>query len=184
VSNGARERILAAAVRLFQARGYHGVAVAEILAAADAPKGSLYHHFPLGKAAIAAAAVAFIAERVAARLAAPGPTSVLVREIAGEIGTWTGRRKGAEAGLIGALTVGPGAEEEPVRRAVAAAYDRWRKILAARLAAEGAPHPQALADLAIAALEGGLLMVRATGAAEPLKGVGSMLERLLATPDS
>ncbi|GFE64871.1 TetR/AcrR family transcriptional regulator [Litoreibacter roseus] len=51
-----RDRLIANAARLFQERGYHGVGVAEILAASSAPKGSLYYHFPNGKADLALAA--------------------------------------------------------------------------------------------------------------------------------
>lgn len=51
-----RERLVMNAALLFQQRGYHGVGVAEILEASGAPKGSLYHHFPNGKADLAVAA--------------------------------------------------------------------------------------------------------------------------------
>lgn len=51
-----RTRLIAAAADLFWRKGYHGVGVAEILAAAKAPKGSLYHHFPNGKPDLALAA--------------------------------------------------------------------------------------------------------------------------------
>ncbi len=51
-----RDRLVLNAARLFQQRGYHGVGLAEILAESGAPKGSLYHHFPNGKADLALAA--------------------------------------------------------------------------------------------------------------------------------
>jgi TetR/AcrR family transcriptional repressor of lmrAB and yxaGH operons len=51
-----KARLTAAAADLFWRKGYHGVGVAEILAAAKAPKGSLYHHFPNGKPDLALAA--------------------------------------------------------------------------------------------------------------------------------
>lgn len=38
---------------LFQQKGYHGVGLSEILERAGVPKGSLYHHFPNGKADLA-----------------------------------------------------------------------------------------------------------------------------------
>ena len=47
-----RERLLTAAQRLFRKRGYHATGLSDILDAALAPKGSLYHHFPGGKEAI------------------------------------------------------------------------------------------------------------------------------------
>ncbi len=51
-----REKLALKAGLLFQQKGYHGVGLAEILQAAGAPKGSLYHHFPNGKADLALAA--------------------------------------------------------------------------------------------------------------------------------
>ncbi|MFN5881268.1 MAG: TetR/AcrR family transcriptional regulator, partial [Burkholderiales bacterium] len=45
-------------------RGYHGVGLNELLAAAQAPKGVLYHHFPGGKAELAVCAI----ESVVAKL--------------------------------------------------------------------------------------------------------------------
>ncbi|WP_341366264.1 TetR/AcrR family transcriptional regulator [Yoonia sp. BS5-3] len=41
---------------LFQKKGYNGVGLSEILRKAGVPKGSLYHHFPNGKADLALAA--------------------------------------------------------------------------------------------------------------------------------
>lgn len=51
-----RERLLRAAAGLFRNKGYSGTGLAELLAAAGAPKGSLYHHFPNGKSDLALAA--------------------------------------------------------------------------------------------------------------------------------
>ena len=45
-----RDRLVTAATRLFRQRGYDGTGLAEILSEAGVPKGSLYHHFPDGKA--------------------------------------------------------------------------------------------------------------------------------------
>lgn len=44
-----RSRILQAAQRLFRKRGYHATGLNDILVLAQAPKGSMYHHFPQGK---------------------------------------------------------------------------------------------------------------------------------------
>lgn len=59
-----RDRLVAAAAMLFQRKGYHGVGTAEILDAAHAPKGSLYHHFPNGKSDLALASAHFAADQM------------------------------------------------------------------------------------------------------------------------
>lgn len=51
-----RDRLIATAARLFGQKGYCGTGLSEILAESQAPKGSLYHHFPDGKADLALAA--------------------------------------------------------------------------------------------------------------------------------
>jgi TetR/AcrR family transcriptional repressor of nem operon len=43
---GTRERLIATAVQLFWQKGYGATSVADILQAADAKSGSLYHFFP------------------------------------------------------------------------------------------------------------------------------------------
>ena len=45
-----RQAIVAAAVRLFRRQGYAATGLAQIVEASGAPKGSLYHYFPGGKA--------------------------------------------------------------------------------------------------------------------------------------
>ena len=51
-----RERLVITAATIFRQKGYHGTGLTEILEAANAPKGSLYHHFPDGKPDLALAA--------------------------------------------------------------------------------------------------------------------------------
>lgn len=59
-----RDRLVLAATRLFRQRGYDGTGLSEILAEAGVPKGSLYHHFPEGKADLACAAADWTASEI------------------------------------------------------------------------------------------------------------------------
>ena len=59
-----RDRLVTAATRLFRQRGYDGTGVSEILAQAGVPTGSLYHHFPDGKADLACAAADWTASEI------------------------------------------------------------------------------------------------------------------------
>lgn len=59
-----RDRLVQTATRLFRQRGYEGAGLAEILAEAGVPKGSLYHHFPEGKADLACAAADWTASEI------------------------------------------------------------------------------------------------------------------------
>jgi len=59
-----KDRLIFAATRLFRQRGYDGTGLAEVLAEAGVPKGSLYHHFPDGKADLACAAADWTASEI------------------------------------------------------------------------------------------------------------------------
>ena len=59
-----RDRLVLAATRLFRQRGYDGTGLTEILTEAGVPKGSLYHHFPDGKADLACAAADWTASEI------------------------------------------------------------------------------------------------------------------------
>src|SRR3954454_24159058 len=49
MSTPTRQRIVEAGAALLRAKGYSATGVKEIVVAAQAPFGSLYHHFPGGK---------------------------------------------------------------------------------------------------------------------------------------
>ncbi|MFM7333657.1 MAG: TetR/AcrR family transcriptional regulator [Tabrizicola sp.] len=59
-----RDRLIQSATRLFRQRGYEGAGLTEILTEAGVPKGSLYHHFPDGKADLACAAADWTASEI------------------------------------------------------------------------------------------------------------------------
>jgi len=46
----AREKMIKSAVRVMRERGVEAMSFNDVLTRADAPRGSVYHHFPLGKA--------------------------------------------------------------------------------------------------------------------------------------
>jgi AcrR family transcriptional regulator len=50
---GTKERIVNSSAELFRRQGYTGTGLKQIVAAADAPFGSLYHFFPGGKEQLA-----------------------------------------------------------------------------------------------------------------------------------
>jgi len=65
-----KDRLILAAATLFRTRGFHGVGLADVLAEAKAPKGSLYHHFPNGKSDLAIAAATWASDEMLRLIAA------------------------------------------------------------------------------------------------------------------
>jgi TetR/AcrR family transcriptional regulator, lmrAB and yxaGH operons repressor len=164
-----RLRILECASLLFRQRGYHAVGINDILAAADVPKGSLYHHFPAGKAELAVAVIESIADKVISMFETDPSVSTasLIRSVGRRLLDWMCATSSGPA-VTCALLAGLAAESDDtpiVGAAVKRAYQRIARWLAARLERENWP-PRAAEDsafLVIAMLEGGGLVSRTLG---------------------
>lgn len=157
---GTKERLIAAALSLFQARGYHGVSVSDILEATALPKGSLYHHFPGGKEELAIAAVAFIADEIDAKLAAEFAKNkragAVLLELANECVIWLRRTDFTQTPLLGLLAASPG--ESALTQAICEAQKRWLARFETALGGTEDAHDKAC--LALASLEGGISLAR------------------------
>src|SRR6202042_3748637 len=57
MARSVRERMVDSAVVLLAQRGFQGASFSEVLAHSQAPRGSIYHHFPDGKEQLIGAAV-------------------------------------------------------------------------------------------------------------------------------
>lgn len=183
-----RTRLLQAALLLFRQRGYHGVGIRDILVQAQAPKGSLYHHFPGGKDQMAVEVLEQVAGRIVAMIerdpsattaAAMHGVGLRLRKWMLETSTPSSATNAAAKAAEGAGAAGEGgnacaliasfAAEGDTAAAVAAAarqaYERIAAAIAGRLEAEGAPPRQArdTAFLVIATLEGGGLVSQTLG---------------------
>ncbi len=159
-----RSRILQAAQRLFRKRGYHATGLNDILELAQAPKGSMYHHFPAGKEEIGVCVI----ENITAGLlglflqSRARSTKALVLQV-GEQLVQVAVKTQFE---ICALYTGFAAERKSsplLGQAVAAAYAQMVQSLATRLEQEGlgARAARDKAQLAVALLEGGSLLAQA-----------------------
>jgi TetR/AcrR family transcriptional regulator, lmrAB and yxaGH operons repressor len=184
-----RDRLLDAAVDLLQRQGYHGTGLNELLERSGAPRGSLYHYFPGGKEQIGAEAIARAGEQVAAAVAhllrakpsAADAVEALAALLAAGLEA-SAFERGCPVATT-ALEVTP--RSEPIRAAVQASFESWLAPLRARLEAAGfAPELAAQrADLAIATLEGALVLARARQNADVLREAGRQLRALLQSPE-
>jgi TetR/AcrR family transcriptional repressor of lmrAB and yxaGH operons len=184
-----RERLLDSAVDLLQRQGYHATGLNELLERSEAPRGSLYHYFPGGKEQIGAEAIARAGGQVAAAVAhllrAKPSVADAVEALAGLLAAGleaSDFERGCPVATT-ALEVTP--RSEPIRAAVQASFESWLAPLRERLEAAGFDRLQAArrADLAIATLEGALVLARARQDADVLRDAGRQLRALLAAPD-
>jgi TetR/AcrR family transcriptional regulator, lmrAB and yxaGH operons repressor len=180
-----RHSILAAAARLFRQQGYAGTGLSDILEASGAPKGSLYHYFPGGKAEIGAAAVAYAGGLVTSSLAALADAhaspAALLRAYAAMLAEWmtqSGWRAGCPIATV-LLETAPG--EAAITAAGTAALASWRDVFTQALTASGVPAERAsgLASMTIAAMEGALLLARVEQSADPILTTADEIARML-----
>lgn len=185
----ARERLIAAMTDALRRRGLHGIGLTELLQAAQAPKGVLYHHFPGGKTELAIAAIDQVVERMTTGLdkllaTTPDPLQAMRRWIAGA--TARLQDTGFEAGCpLATVALESRAEDLALREALARAFERVRERIAQGLANAGLPAERALglAALIVAAYEGGLLQSRVAHSVEPIqRATDTLLILLSANP--
>jgi TetR/AcrR family transcriptional regulator, transcriptional repressor for nem operon len=164
-----RERIVERAAELFAERGIAATSVDEVLAAAGAGKGQFYHYFR-GRDELAAAAVGYRCAQVVAGLTeALGGVSSLAELEQALAGFMAGF---AEMGMpgcpIGTLSTEVAGRNEEARRAAAAGFDAWERLLAGALERmrergelRAGADPAVLATGLLASIEGGMVLAQA-----------------------
>lgn len=171
-----RHRLIVAAAALFQRRGYYGVGTTDILSLAQAPRGSLYHHFPGGKAELAGAAVDWVAQEAAThtrhlRLTGNGAEKIL-ETTANAIATWMEAKEFAEGSLFSALaTCLDPVADALLQSRLAAAYTSMASEYEEMLRAAGFPAALAheFATEIIFSIEGASVLARAQKNVAPIK---------------
>lgn len=169
-----RAKMIRAAVTALQQRGVAGMSFTEVLQGSGAARGAIYHHFPGGKAQLAAEAAASNGADVRVFLAAL-PTGSAVTVVEAFLAAVRPAVAASACGggcAVAAVTVTAGADADSreLRQVAATAFASWADQLAERLGAAGlAPGEAAdLAETLIALLEGVHVLCRAAGNLDPL----------------
>jgi AcrR family transcriptional regulator len=180
----ARARMIQSAVVLFRERGVHGTSFNDVLEHSGAPRGSIYHHFPGGKAQLAEEATRYAGEFIAAGLARSLESDDPVAAIRAFAATWREilRTSDFESGCPIMSATLEGERSPGARDAAAATFARCESLLADAFVRAGVEpaRARALGTLAIAAVEGGIVLARAQRSALPLERVADELEALVA----
>ena len=180
-----RERMVEAATRLFMAQGYAATGLKQILAEGDAPRGSLYFHFPGGKEELAEAVVTRHADLFTAQIEAAIQGSKDLKSAARVMITALAQlvESGEGAGCpVSIVALEMADRSDVLRQATDGAFARWSGLLAAKLEGEGMSRAESKrrARALLCAIEGGLVLSRAAGDAGPLRDVLSVVPLLLA----
>jgi AcrR family transcriptional regulator len=186
MSTPTRERIVVAGAELLRVKGYTGTGVKEIVAAAEAPFGSLYHHFPGGKEQLGEEVIrysgAIYAQLVPAVFDAAPDVVTGVRMFFAGAGEHLEESGWADACPIATVALEVASTSEPLRTATAEVFESWIAALAPRFAVAGLPDARAreLAIALLAGLEGAFVLARAWRSLEPLHVAGEVAAGALA----
>jgi AcrR family transcriptional regulator len=180
-----RERMIEAAKVGYRRHGVTATGFTEVLEGAGATRGTIYHHFPGGKEELAAAVVTSSGTNVEQMIRDLGeqsdsPLEALALFVDVCIGALEGT--GGEFGCPIAPAVLESPDVGTILDAAAVAFDRWKVAIEEQLhqARIAETHVADLATLLIAAIEGGFVLARSTRSADPMREVGSAINRLLA----
>lgn len=175
---GTRERILNAASELFSRHGYSATGLKAILAASDAPYGSLYHFYPAGKEELGVAVIesgGVMYRELVESIFTPGAD--VVRATADFFEGAAAVVKAtdfADACPIATIALEVASTNEPMRIAAAAAFESWLTVLTDRFTKAGIPRRKAK-DLSIqlfCSIEGAFLLSRSIRSIEPIRIAG------------
>jgi AcrR family transcriptional regulator len=182
-----RERLLAGARKLLAEKGYAGMELRDVAAVGDAPRGSIYHHFPGGKTQLAVEAV----EREGAEIRLAIKRGIEDRGLAktlkmfGDVFSRRVKDHPERLGCPVAAAALARPEDPALAAAATAAFTSWEAPIAAALREEGVGRKEAaaFAGLVVSTIEGALIRARAAGDQAPLDsavaGLGQALEALL-----
>ncbi|MGE0495309.1 MAG: TetR/AcrR family transcriptional regulator [Vulcanimicrobiota bacterium] len=185
MATDSRDRMLETTTRLLRRQGFNGTGLNQIIAESNAPKGSLYYHFPGGKEQLAAEAITLASQGIGKRLqsafdltSSPRQALDKILEVAAQELEASDFQCGCPVATV-ALEVA--ATSEAVQTACSRAFEGAQKILSSNLVKAGYSEDEAanLANLMFTAFEGAMLLSRAHRDTQPLQRLRSTLPLLL-----
>lgn len=177
--------LLTEAAKLFRRRGYAATGTNEILAAAGAPRGSLYYYFPGGKEEIGARAIEAAAKRVTITLkelaAESGSPADFVDRYVAKLVHWMGQSGWRDGCPISTVLLENAPESEAITAVGRTAHARWRNVIEDMLARHGWPADRrtSAARTILMALNGAQIHARVEASPVPLEDCAAELRRLL-----
>ncbi len=166
--NDTRARLIGATAELFRRQGYTGTGVKQIVEAAGAPFGSMYHFFPDGKEALGAETIrcsGAMYGQLIDLVYTPGMDPVVATRNFFEAAADTVRDTDyADACPIATVALEVASTSEPLRRATAEVFESWLLALDTRFVEAGLtkPRARALSVSLFSLLEGAFILARAT----------------------
>jgi len=179
VPSTTKDRIIESSAELFRRQGYTGTGVKQIVAAANAPFGSIYHFFPGGKEQLGAETIRTSGQlyiQLFATIAAQAPDVLsAVDDFFSGAAETLKETDYADACPIATVALEVASVSELLREATADVFESWIAGATEYFAAAGIPRKQAreLAFSMLCLLEGAFIFCRAMRTVEPLQTAGA-----------
>jgi AcrR family transcriptional regulator len=176
-----RDKMIVTAALLMREKGVEATSFSDVIERSGAPRGSIYHHFPGGKAELIEAATRYAGDFTAAGLARSLAGDDPVAAVRMFVSAWTELLQDSDFGegcpvVAATLEGGPGA-----RARAAAAFEDWQELIAASIRPRVGPRRAAsIAALVIASIEGAVVLARAQRTVRPVEQVARELEDVIA----
>jgi TetR/AcrR family transcriptional repressor of lmrAB and yxaGH operons len=180
----ARDAFIDTTAQLLRRQGYTGTGLNEIVARSGAPKGSLYFHFPGGKEQLALAAMqragGQLRDAIAAILGSSDDLGEALARLLDTLAAGLERSDYRDGCPIATVALELASDSETLRAGACTAFESWLEPLEQRLTAAGlaAPLARRRALHVLAAIEGALILARATRGLESLEAVREELRGL------
>ena len=178
-----RERIVQHSAELFRLQGYNATGVKQIVEAAQAPFGSLYHFFPGGKEQLGAESIRVsgaLYEELIPAVLDPAPDPVTgVRDFFAGAAAHLRETDYADACPIATVALEVSSTSETMREACADVFESWITAGTAHHETAGlsAEKARELTIAMLCALEGAFVLARALRSTEPLEIAGELTAR-------
>lgn len=175
---GTKQRIVHASTALFSRQGYNGTGVKQIVAAANAPFGSVYHFFPGGKEQLGAEVIRssgrMYLELIDFFFAGRPDVVKATREFFAAAADALVESDFADPCPIATVAMEVASTNEPLRDATAEAFESWIARTAEHLVAAGLGKATSrkLAISLLAALQGGFMLGRSLRDPGPVLAAG------------
>jgi AcrR family transcriptional regulator len=175
-----RERIVQQSAELFRLQGYNATGVKQIVEAAQAPFGSLYHFFPRGKEQLGAEAIrasgALYEQLIPAVFDTAPDLLTGVRNFFAGAAEHLRETDYADACPIATIALEVSSSSETMREASAEVFESWIAAGTPRLQAGGlsAEKARELTIAMLCALEGAFVLARALRTTAPLMIAGEL----------
>lgn len=178
-----KEALIKVTAELLQQKGYFGTGISEVLKNTNAPKGSLYHHFPKGKDDLVNEALKLSGQELSKKFKKAFDAGETILEslnniidlLIDDLSTSAFER----GSPITTTALELCASNETISQTVKSIYESWIAELTASLKEKGVPQAEEKSKLFLCLVEGGLVISKATKSIKYLQDLKLALPKVI-----